>query len=142
MADHIRRSSEPDAPAAQVDRIIGAIDAWNMDVTGVRDYRPVAIFLRDDRGEIRGGITGGVWGTWLHVIALWVDEELRGRGHGRELLLAAEAEAREAGAKHAFLETHTFQAPGLYEGLGYVVVAELEDYPPGESQLILRKELA
>ena len=73
MADDVRLSSEPDAPAAQVDRIIGAIDAWNMDVTGVRDYRPVAIFLRDDAGEIRGGVTGGVWGTWLHVIALWVD---------------------------------------------------------------------
>ena len=28
MADHVRLSSEPFAPAAQVDRIIGAIDAW------------------------------------------------------------------------------------------------------------------
>ena len=141
MTDHVRVSSEPDAPAAEVDRIIDAINAWNLDVTGVRDYRPVAIFLRDDAGEIRGGVTGGVWGEWLHVVALWVDEALRGRGLGRSLLLAAEAEAREAGAKHAFLETHTFQAPELYQRLGYSVIAELEDYPPGASQLIMRKEL-
>jgi ribosomal protein S18 acetylase RimI-like enzyme len=31
--------------------------------------------------------------------------------------------------------------PGLYQRLGYVVIAELEDYPPGDSQLIMRKEL-
>jgi ribosomal protein S18 acetylase RimI-like enzyme len=134
-------SSEPDAPPAQVERIIDAINAWNMEVTGVRDYRPIAIFLRDPDGAIRGGVTGGVWGGWLHVVALWVDAELRGHGHGRTLMLAAEAEARAVGARHAFLETHTFQAPGLYGRLGYVVVGELEDYPPGERQLILRKEL-
>lgn len=139
--DALRLSSEPDAPADQRARITDAIDGWNMAVTGDHDYRPVAIFLRDAEGSIRGGVTGGVWGTWLHVDGLWVDEALRGRGHGRRLLLAAEAEARIAGARHAFLETHTFQAPGLYERLGYLVVAELEDYPPGESQLIMRKEL-
>jgi ribosomal protein S18 acetylase RimI-like enzyme len=141
MRNAARLSSEPDAPAEQRAQLSDAIDGWNMVVTGDHDYRPVAIFLRDDDGSIRGGVTGGVWGTWLHVVALWVDEPLRGRGYGRSLLLAAEAEARKAGARHAFLETHTFQAPGLYQRLGYVVIAELEDYPPGESQLIMRKEL-
>lgn len=137
----IRLSSEPGAPSAQVDGILDAINHWNMELTGVRDFHPVAIFLRDDSGRVRGGVTGGVWGGWLHVVALWVDEDLRGRGYGRRLLLAAEDEGRAAGAGHAFLETHTFQAPGLYARLGYEVIAELEDYPPGASQLIMRKEL-
>ena len=137
-----RLSSEPDASAEQRARISGAIDGWNMDVTGDRDYQPVTIFLRDDDGTIHGGVTGGVWGTWLHVTGLWVDEAFRGLGFGRDLLLAAEAEARKAGARHAYLETHTFQAPGLYRRLGYVVIAELEDYPPGDSQLIMRKDLS
>ena len=138
----IRLSSEPDAAPADVAQVGDRIDAWNMDVTGVRDYRQVAIFLRDAGGAIRGGVTGGVWGGWLHVVALWVDEDLRGRGLGRDLLLAAEAEARSAGARASFLETHTFQAPGLYRRLGYEVIAEIEDYPPGESQLVMRKTLA
>ncbi len=140
-AGSVRLSSEPGARPEDVARIIDAIDRWNMEVTGLHDYRPVAIFLRDDGDEIRGGVTGGVWGGWLHVVALWVDSDLRGRGLGRQLLLAAEQEARAAGARHAFLETHTFQAPRLYERLGYLPVAELEDYPPGESQLIMRKAL-
>jgi ribosomal protein S18 acetylase RimI-like enzyme len=140
-APGIRLSSEPGAPRADVDRIIDAIDRWNMEVTGLRDFRPIAIFLRDDAGAIRGGVTGGVWGGWLHVVGLWVDEDLRERGLGRRLLLAAEDEARAAGARHAFLETHTFQSPGLYRRLGYEPIAELEAYPPGEAQLILRKDL-
>ncbi len=141
MGNGVHLSSEPDAPAEQIAQISDAINGWNMQVTGDHDYRPVAIFLRDHDGSILGGVTGGVWGGWLHVVGLWVDEAFRGRGYGRELLLAAEAEAREAGARHAFLETHSFQAPGLYRRLGYVAIAELEDYPPGETQLIMRKPL-
>lgn len=138
----VRLSSEPGAAAADIAAVGDRIDAWNVDVTGVRDYRQVAIFLRDDAGGIRGGVTGGVWGGWLHVVSLWVDDDLRGRGLGRDLLLAAEAEARAVGARGAFLETHSFQAPGLYRRLGYEVIAEIEDYPPGESQLVMRKSLA
>ena len=46
-----------------------------------------------------------------------------------------------AGAHSAFLETHSFQAPDLYRRLGYEPIAEIEDYPPGGSQLIMRKRL-
>jgi ribosomal protein S18 acetylase RimI-like enzyme len=140
-APAIRLSTEPSASPEDVARIIDTIDAWTMEVTGDHDFHQVAIFLRDQAGEIRGGVTGGIWGGWLHVVALWVDEDLRGRGFGRQLLLAAEAEARAAGARHAFLETHSFQAPELYRRLGYEAIAELEEYPPGGSQLIMRKEL-
>ncbi|HEY7132019.1 MAG TPA: GNAT family N-acetyltransferase [Candidatus Limnocylindrales bacterium] len=138
----VRLSSEPAASAADVAKISETIDAWNMETTGDRDYRAVAIFLRDDDDAIRGGITGGVWGGWLHIVALWVDPPLRGLGHGRALVLAAEAEGLAAGARHAFLETHDFQAPDLYRGLGYVPFGEIEDYPMGHSQLFLRKNLA
>lgn len=137
----VRLSSEPGASAQELARVTDALDQWNMDTTGIRDYHPVAIFLRDDGGDIRGGVTGGVWGGWLHIVGLWIDEELRGRGLGRELVLAAEAEGRAAGARRAFLETHSFQAPGLYRKLGYVAFAEIEDYPPGASQVFFRKDL-
>ena len=139
----VRLSSEPGAAAADIAAVGDRIDAWNMAVTGVRDYRQVAIFLRRDAGGQDPRRRHG-WrrGGWLHVVSLWVDEDLRGRVLGRDLLLAAEAEARAAGARGAFLETHSFQAPGLYRRLGYEVIAEIEDYPPGESQLVMRKSLA
>lgn len=141
MPDTARLSSEPHAPPEHAARLADALYAWNMEVTGDHAYQPVAIFLRDDEDAIRGGVTGGVWGGWLHVLTLWVDPPMRGRGYGRALMQAAEAEALAAGARHAFLETHTFQAPELYARLGYTVIAEIEDYPPGHGQLIMRKEL-
>ena len=137
----IRLISEADAPPAEIARLSDAIDGWNMAITGLRDFHRIAIFLRDEHDRTRGGVTGGVWGGWFHVVALWVDEELRGRGLGRDLMLAAEQEARAAGARKAFLETHTFQAPGLYAKLGYTTIATLEDYPPGQAQLIMCKSL-
>ncbi|HLO36261.1 MAG TPA: GNAT family N-acetyltransferase [Candidatus Deferrimicrobium sp.] len=137
----VRLSSEPTASPDELARVTDSLDRWNMETTGVRDYHPIAIFLRDDEDEIRGGVTGGVWGGWLHIVGLWIDDPFRGRGLGRKLVLAAEAEARTVGARRAFLETHSFQAPGLYLKLGYVVFAEIEDYPPGASEMFLRKDL-
>ena len=138
----VRLSSEPGAAAADIAAVGDRIDAWNMDVTGVRDYRQVAIFLRDEAGGIRGGVTGGVWGGWLHVVSLWVDEDLRGRGLGRDLLLAAEAEARAAGARGAFLRD------AFVPGAGALPAPRLRGdrgdrgLPPGASQLVMRKSLA
>jgi ribosomal protein S18 acetylase RimI-like enzyme len=140
-APELRLSSEPGASREDVDGIMDRIDAWNMAVTGIHEFHQVAIFLRDEAGVIRGGVTGGVWAGWLHVVALWVDPDARGRNFGGELVEAAEAEARAVGARHAFLETHSFQAPGLYRKLGYVPFGEIDDYPPGASQLFMRKDL-
>ena len=140
-AREVRLSSEPGASRGDIDGIMDRIDAWNIQVTGVTDFHQVAIFLRDESGAIRGGVTGGVWGGWLHVIGLWVDDELRGRGLGNQLIHAAEDEARAAGAHGAFLETQWFQAPAFYRKLGYETIAEIEDYPPGGSQLFMRKSL-
>ena len=141
VSDAIRLSSEPRATPEDLARITDAIDSWNMETTGVREFHQVAIFLRDEDEAIRGGITGGVWGGWLHIVGLWIDPDVRGRNLGRELVQAAEAEARAVGARHAFLETHSFQAPGLYRKLGYESFGEIEDYPPGGSQVFMRKDL-
>jgi ribosomal protein S18 acetylase RimI-like enzyme len=141
VGDTIRLSSEPGASPDDLARVTDAIDQWNMETTGVREFHQIAIFLRNDDGAIRGGITGGVWGGWLHIVGLWVDPDLRGRNLGRQLVEAAEAEARAVGARHAFLETHSFQAPGLYRELGYLPFGQIEGYPPGASQLFMRKDL-
>jgi GNAT superfamily N-acetyltransferase len=103
----------------------------------------VAFFLRDENGEIAGGVSGnhGTFG-WLYVSTLWVREDLRGRGFGRELMKRIEAEAVRHGCKNVFLNTMSFQAPEFYEKLGYTVFAELEDFPGEHSRMFFRKKLA
>ena len=116
--------------------------AVNFARTGVAAWHPVGFFLRNARGEWLGGLTGHLWGGWLHVNFLWVTEVLRGQGHGTRLMDAAEAYAVERGCTNATLETFSFHAPDFYAGRGYEVFGTLPDYPPGHSKFFLRKRLA
>ncbi len=134
-------SSEPAADEATKNLIRDPLDESNMVITGWRDYRPLAIFLRDEAGATRGGALGYSWGGWLHLEYLWVAEPLRGQGYGTSLLRAAETEARERGCRGVFLDSFEFQAPEFYKRYGYQVYAELPDLPPGHTLYYLRKDL-
>jgi GNAT superfamily N-acetyltransferase len=114
---------------------------YNVAVTGLEDYHPLAIFLKDAHGEIWGGVLGHLWGQWLHITILWLAEPVRGQGYGRQLLEAAETYARERGCHHVKLETFSFQARPFYEQLGYEIFATLEDCPVGHREYFLRKSL-
>ena len=137
----IRLSSEVDARPEDIAAIENAIDEFNMRYTGDRNYRPVRIFLRDEANTLCGGIMADLWGGWMHITYLWIEEALRGRDYGTRLIEAAEDEARTHGCHHAHVETFSFQAPSFYERLGYQVIATLDDYPAGEQHFILTKRL-
>jgi GNAT superfamily N-acetyltransferase len=114
----------------------------NIARTGVSDWHPVGFFLKSLRGEWLGGLTGHIWGGWLHVNFLWVSEALRGQRHGTRLMDAAEAMARERGAIGATLETFTSQAPEFYAKRGYSIFGRIDHYPPGHAKLFLSKRLS
>jgi GNAT superfamily N-acetyltransferase len=103
--------------------------------------RPLAIWVRDRQGRLRGGLVAETYWGWLYVDDFWLEEGLRRRGHGREILAAAEREALARGCRRAFLKTFSFQARDFYEKCGYRVVGQLEDYPPEETFYWMRKEL-
>jgi GNAT superfamily N-acetyltransferase len=137
----IRLSSEADARPEDVATLENAINEFNMRYTGDRNYRPVRIFLRDEANGLCGGIVADLWGGWMHIDTLWIDEALRGQDYGTRLIEAAEGEARAHGCHNAFVETFSFQARPFYEGLGYQVIATLDDYPAGEQHFVLKKQL-
>jgi GNAT superfamily N-acetyltransferase len=137
----IHLTSEPDASAADVWMIEDHINKYNVAVTGVDEYHPIRVFMRDETGKLLGGLTGDVWGGWMDIGFLWVDDSLRGQGYGSQLLATAEDEARALGCRHVSLGTYSFQALGFYQKHGYVIVAALEDHPPGHTDYLLRKAL-
>jgi hypothetical protein len=53
----------------------------------------------------------------------------------------AEEKARERGAKNAYLDTFSFQAPDFYKRLGYDVFGELPDCPHGHQRYFFRNQL-
>ena len=108
---------------------------------GPRDYRPIALALRAADGSLLGGLYGATMWKWLMIDGLWVAEQVRGRGLGRRVLLAAEATAIERGCRGSWLGTFDFQAREFYERLGYAVFAELPGFPPGHTHYHLQKVL-
>jgi GNAT superfamily N-acetyltransferase len=115
---------------------------FNVAASGIADGRLLGVELRDGSDALVAALHGWTWAGWLEVRAVWVREDARGRGLGRRLVEAAEAEARARGCTRSLLDTHTFQAPGFYEKLGYAEVATIPDYPPGGARHILVKTLA
>jgi GNAT superfamily N-acetyltransferase len=132
-----------DAPSeADVRFVEEQLVAYNIGVTGYNDYRPLAVFARDDAGTIRAGLTGFTWGGALKIEYLWVHEQLRGQGYGSRLMLAAEQEALRRGCKLAVVDTHSFQGPHFYPKLGYVQCGLVEDWPAGHTDTTFRKVLS
>ena len=104
--------------------------------------RSVRIFLRDGEGRTVGGIAGDMFGGWVYISLLWVNEGLRNQGFGTELLKRLELEAIRLGCKSAHLDTYRFEARPFYERSGYEVFARLDEYPAGHAKFFLKKVLA
>jgi GNAT superfamily N-acetyltransferase len=115
---------------------------YNLATTGYTDYRPLAVFVRDDDGTICAGLTGFTWGGALKIEYLWVHEQLRGQGYGSRMMLAAEQEAVRRGCHLAVVDTHSFQGPDFYPKLGYVRCGFVEGWPVGHSDTTFRKVLS
>jgi ribosomal protein S18 acetylase RimI-like enzyme len=118
------------------------INAYNVAVTGIVDWYPLAIFVRAAAGQIVAGLNGGMWAGYLEIKNLWVREDLRGQGVGRRLLLAAEQEALRRGCTQVLLDTHDFQAPGFYRRLGYTIFGTFEGIGGRHTRYYLRKTLS
>src|SRR5579864_40922 len=132
-------TDEPSADDVQF--LEDQINEHNMVRTGRRDFRPVGVFLRDEGGSLIAGLYGFTWADWLEIKLVWVREDQRGQGHGRRMLAAAEAEARERGCRRVWLDSYTFQAPTFYQHLGYEVFGSLVGYPPPHDRVFLTKTL-
>ncbi|MBN9488900.1 MAG: GNAT family N-acetyltransferase [Alphaproteobacteria bacterium] len=117
------------------------LDIFNVGATGVSAFYPVNFFLKSARDEIMGGLLGSIWGGWLHITYLWVDEAERGNRWATRLMDRAEAYARERGCHSVTLDTHSFQARPFYERRGYEVFGTLDDFPKGHKKFFLQKRL-
>lgn len=127
-------------------RLHQAIKAYNNDASEhfrrirVTGREPLDRVVVNGHGEILGGLMAETYWGWLELDQLWLDEGIRGRGYGRQLVLAAERDARQRGCTRALVSTYSFQARGFYERLGYMVIGQLDDYPPGHTFFWLRKD--
>ena len=93
--------AEPDDALRRA--IAAPLLAFNEALAGPSAHQTLALSVRDADGVVRGGLWGATAHGWLYTQMLVVPEPVRGRGLGRDLLLAAEAEARRRGCTHAWV---------------------------------------
>ncbi|MDQ3821053.1 MAG: GNAT family N-acetyltransferase [Acidobacteriota bacterium] len=134
-------SLEAEPKASDMNAIVQGLFLFNSQQTGGATLQYLVATVRDDNNAVVGGLVGATYLGWLQVHAVWLPEELRGRGYGGRLLALAEEEALRRGCPNACLETLSFQALPFYEKNGYVVFAKLADLPPGGAKYFLSKRL-
>ncbi|RON24864.1 GNAT family N-acetyltransferase [Pseudomonas brassicacearum] len=121
--------------------ILIPLRAYNTAQAGPGNPQPLALLVRDENGEILGGLYGRFFYQWLFIELLSVPEQARGQGLGSKLMQMAEDLAREKECVGIWLDTFDFQAPEFYKRLGYSELGQIADYPPGHKRHFFQKRL-
>jgi GNAT superfamily N-acetyltransferase len=134
-------SQEDDASSEDKTAVRRGLAAYNLSHFGYDDGKPINFFLRDEEGEIVGGLLGHTYWDFLAVDIFWLDESVRGQGLGEKILKMAEVEAVRRGCTTAHLDTFEFQAPRFYEKYGYEKWGELDGYAGRFKRIYYKKSL-
>lgn len=124
-----------------LDEIRLGLNAFNSRFINIDTFKTIGVFVSDANGKKLAGLTGSTYGNWLRIDMLWVSDLLRGQGVGRQLIQAAEEEARQRGCLYAQVDTASFQARPFYEKLGYTLRFSLDHYPHHHQRHYLSKML-
>jgi ribosomal protein S18 acetylase RimI-like enzyme len=141
MQDEFLIETQTDIKPADVNVIVKALTEFNASKANGEIPSYLVITVRDREQNIVGGLVGATYLGWLQIQAVWVSEELRGKGYGTRLMQQAEDQARDRHCPRVFLETLSFQALPFYEKIGYKIMSQIADFPPGGTRYALTKML-
>jgi GNAT superfamily N-acetyltransferase len=130
---------EPDEAAARI--VDAGLEGSNAAAAPLHEVRPLACFVRDGSGVVRGGAVGRRWGECAELQQLWVQPAWRRQGLGARLVRAFERHAATHGCRRVYLDTFSFQAPRLYRSLGYETRHTIGGFGPGIAKHLMVHEL-
>lgn len=130
-----------DLTPMEIDAVEDRLYEHNRAATGRDDGEGLGFIIRDEGGKTVGITAGYTWAGISEIKQMWVDEAFRGRGYGRALLDAMITEARRRGVLRVWVASYDFQAPRMYERMGFKRMAEFEGWPEGRVNVILCKIL-
>ncbi len=124
-----------------IDFLDKKIDDFNLANWEVSERPPLAIQIKDKRGNVIAGAAARTFGDWLLIDTLWVSEELRGQDIGSQILKELEAAGKNRGCVKCLLDTLNFQAMPFYEKHGYETQWVQEGYPRIGCKYFMVKQL-
>ena len=119
-----------DEAIADTSAIDAGLDAFNLHAAPLDSVMPIVCVARAG-STLAGGAVGRTWGSCAELQQLWVAEPHRRRGLGSRLVRLYEERARQRGCSTFYLTTFSFQAPSLYQALGYRPVLTIAGFPDG-----------
>ncbi len=102
----------------------------------------IQIGIVDDNNHLIGGLDACVT-TFkiLYVSTLFVDEEYRRQGYGRQMIEEMEKRAKSLGVNTIRLDTFDWQGKEFYQALGYQVVGHYENKEDGYAEYFFLKRI-
>lgn len=119
--------------------LIDNLRQFNFKKMGEERSQPLMVIIRNDSGEIVGGIAGRTIYHQLLIEVLWVHDDKRGQGLGIQLMEIAEREAQKRGCIAAQVDTLSFQAPKFYEKMGFKIVGNVSGVKDSPDRYFLLK---
>ncbi len=126
-----------------LDVLVEGFRGFNGPFVGEHGYKPLRLMVfRDGEETPAGGIQAHCYAAWLHILMVFLPEDLRGQDLGTLMFDRVEAEAQARGCIGAYLDTLSWQARPFYEKRGYTLFGTLPDSPPGHSRYFMMKRFA
>ena len=95
---------------SDLEEIKSGLRNFNRNFIPQSKFRALGIFVEDEKGNKQAGIVAETVGNWMYIQMLWVDESLRGKDVGTQLIAEAEEEAKARGCRYSLVDTFSFQA--------------------------------
>ncbi|WP_323738759.1 GNAT family N-acetyltransferase [Candidatus Trichorickettsia mobilis] len=122
--------------------ILKGLKAYNKSKIGSYSRENFVLFVKNQYEDIIAGMRGDILGELCGLHLLWVDQEHRLKGIGKNIINALEEYALSKKCKIIQLDTTEFQAKDFYKKYGYLEIATLDKGFMGYNQYIMRKTLS
>jgi GNAT superfamily N-acetyltransferase len=131
-----------ESPSTQdLEDIYNGLDKYAQQKMGYRSFKPFGFLVHAANGVLLAGCTGVIMYGVTYIKLLWVEEELRGKGLGQELLNKTEAFAVEKKCRYITVDTFSWQAKEFYEKMGYTIEHVYDGYDGDSKFYFFRKKL-
>ena len=131
-----------DLKRKQVEDIESRLESYDEKYTKQDLEGVIQIGIIDDNGHLIGGLDACIT-TFkiLYVSTLFVDEEYRHNGYGRQMIEEMEKRAKKMGVNTIRLDTFDWQGKEFYLALGYEVVGHYDNKEDGYSEYFFLKRI-